>query len=93
MLGHRTGRFTILTNELLENGLNMIATIRPARLEDAPGIGKVQIDSWRSSYKGLVDDAFLATLSSERRPQVWSQLMVACLPGCFDTSPAAPSLR
>jgi ribosomal protein S18 acetylase RimI-like enzyme len=73
MLDHRTGRFTILTNDLLENGLNMIATIRPARLEDALGIGKVQVDSWRSSYKSLIADSFLATLSYERRAQVWSQ--------------------
>jgi ribosomal protein S18 acetylase RimI-like enzyme len=51
----------------------MIATIRPARLEDALGIGKVQVESWRSSYKGLIDDVFLATLSYERRAQVWSQ--------------------
>jgi ribosomal protein S18 acetylase RimI-like enzyme len=51
----------------------MIATIRPARLADAPGIGKVQVDSWRSSYKGLIADEFLAALSYENRTQVWSQ--------------------
>jgi len=57
----------------LENGLNMIATIRPATLEDALGIGKVQVDSWHSSYKSLIADSFLATLTYERRAQVWSQ--------------------
>src|SRR5664279_482723 len=51
----------------------MIVTIRPVRLADAPGIGKVQVDSWRSSYKGLIADEFLAALSYERRTQVWSQ--------------------
>jgi ribosomal protein S18 acetylase RimI-like enzyme len=51
----------------------MIATIRQATPEDALGIGKVQVDSWRSSYRGLVEDAFLAALSYERRAQVWSQ--------------------
>jgi ribosomal protein S18 acetylase RimI-like enzyme len=51
----------------------MIATIRLAKPEDAPGIGKVQVDSWRSSYKGLVADDFLAALSYQRRTQVWSQ--------------------
>jgi len=51
----------------------MNATIRPARLEDAPGIAKVHVDSWRSSYKGLIDDEFLAALSYERRTEVWSQ--------------------
>ena len=51
----------------------MIASIRPASLEDAPGIGKVQVDSWRSSYKGLIADEFLAALTYERRTEVWSQ--------------------
>jgi ribosomal protein S18 acetylase RimI-like enzyme len=51
----------------------MIATIRPARLEDAPGIAKVHVDSWRSTYKGLIADEFLAALSYERRTQIWSQ--------------------
>ena len=51
----------------------MIATIRPARLEDAPGIAKVHVDSWRSTYKGLITDEFLDTLSYERRAQIWSK--------------------
>jgi ribosomal protein S18 acetylase RimI-like enzyme len=51
----------------------MIASIRPARLADAPDIGKVQVDSWRSSYKGLIADEYLAGLSYEHRTQVWSQ--------------------
>jgi ribosomal protein S18 acetylase RimI-like enzyme len=51
----------------------MIAIIRPARLEDVPGIAKVQVDSWRTSYKGLIADEFLAALTYERRMQVWSQ--------------------
>ena len=51
----------------------MIASIRPARITDAPGIGKVQVDSWRSSYKGLIADEFLTALSYEQRTQVWSQ--------------------
>jgi ribosomal protein S18 acetylase RimI-like enzyme len=59
----------------MENGSNMITTIRPARPEDALGIGKVQVDSWRSAYKGLINEAFLASLSFERRAHVWSQTL------------------
>jgi L-amino acid N-acyltransferase YncA len=51
----------------------MIATIRPATLEDAPGIAKVHVDSWRTTYKGLIADEFLAALSYERRAQIWSK--------------------
>jgi ribosomal protein S18 acetylase RimI-like enzyme len=53
----------------------MIATIRPAGLEDAAGIARVHVDSWRSSYKGLIADEFLAALSYERRTEVWSQYL------------------
>jgi len=69
----------------------MIATIRPARLEDAPGIAKVQVDSWRSTYKGLIADAFLAGLSYEHRTQVWSKNLTDRSNGGFlyiaETSP------
>jgi L-amino acid N-acyltransferase YncA len=51
----------------------MTITIRLARLEDAPGIAKVHVDSWRTTYKGLIADEFLAALSYERRTQVWTQ--------------------
>jgi ribosomal protein S18 acetylase RimI-like enzyme len=51
----------------------MIASLRPAKLEDAPGIAKVHVDSWRSTYKGLIAEEYLAALSYERRTQAWSQ--------------------
>jgi ribosomal protein S18 acetylase RimI-like enzyme len=55
----------------------MTASIRPARLQDAPGIAKVQVDSWRSTYKGLIDDVFLAGLSYDGRSQNWTQNLTA----------------
>jgi hypothetical protein len=45
----------------------MNTSIPSARLEAASGIGKVQVDSWRSFYKGLIDNAFLNSLSFEHR--------------------------
>ena len=51
----------------------MITTIRPARLEDVPGIAKVHVDSWRTTYKGLIADEFLAALSYEGRAQIWKK--------------------
>jgi L-amino acid N-acyltransferase YncA len=51
----------------------MTAAIRKARLEDAPGIARVQIDSWRTTYRGLIADEFLQTLSYELREQRWRQ--------------------
>ena len=45
--------------------------IRPARVEDAPGIARVHVDSWRTSYRGLVPDVVLDTLSYEKRETMW----------------------
>lgn len=44
-------------------------SIRLARVEDAPGIARVHIDSWRTTYKGIVPDDFLANMSYERNAQ------------------------
>jgi GNAT superfamily N-acetyltransferase len=45
--------------------------IRPARVEDAPGIARVHIDSWRTTYKSIVPDEVLENLSYEKREQGW----------------------
>ncbi len=44
-------------------------TIRAAQVEDAPGIGRVHVDSWRTTYKGIVSDEVLAKLSYTQREQ------------------------
>lgn len=45
--------------------------IRPAQVEDAAGIAHVHVDSWRTSYKGIVPDEVLNNLSYERREEMW----------------------
>jgi hypothetical protein len=42
-----------------------LASIRPARPEDAAGIARVHGDAWRAAYRGLVPDAFLETRGRE----------------------------
>lgn len=49
--------------------------IRPARVEDAPGIARVHIDSWRTTYKGFIPDDFLANLSYERSGRGWTRIV------------------
>jgi GNAT superfamily N-acetyltransferase len=46
--------------------------IREAILTDAPGIARVHIDTWRSTYRGIVPDDFLANLSYEARERTWT---------------------
>lgn len=46
--------------------------IRKAEIGDVAGIAIVHVDSWRSTYKGIVPDKFLDSLSYGTREQVWT---------------------
>ena len=48
-------------------------TIRPAVVEDAHAIARVQVESWRTTYPGIVPLAFLASLSVEARTERWRE--------------------
>jgi ribosomal protein S18 acetylase RimI-like enzyme len=63
--------------------------IRPACVDDAIGIARVHVDSWRATYKGLMPDTILDNLSYEQREQGWRRQLstpghgfvyVACAP-------------
>lgn len=45
--------------------------IRKAVLEDASGIAKVHVDSWRTTYKEIVPEEFLKKLSYSAREEMW----------------------
>ncbi|MFJ8099634.1 GNAT family N-acetyltransferase [Lysinibacillus sp. NPDC096212] len=47
--------------------------IRKANIKDAQGIGKVHVDSWRTTYKGILPDDFLNNLSYEQRTELWKR--------------------
>lgn len=47
--------------------------IRKAEMGDSEGIAKVHVDSWRTTYKGIVPDTFLESLSYEQREQIWKK--------------------
>jgi ribosomal protein S18 acetylase RimI-like enzyme len=49
--------------------------IRPARMEDAAAIAHVQVESWRTTYPGIVPDAFLNALNKEERARSWQEQM------------------
>jgi ribosomal protein S18 acetylase RimI-like enzyme len=51
----------------------MPVTIRRARPEDAPGIARAHVDSWRTTYQGLIADEILQDLSYERRAERWRE--------------------
>jgi L-amino acid N-acyltransferase YncA len=45
--------------------------IRLAQESDAAAIAKIHVDSWRTTYKGIVPDDHLANLSYEQRERTW----------------------
>ncbi|MFS0821868.1 N-acetyltransferase family protein [Bacillus sp. 1P02SD] len=47
--------------------------IRKAVLSDARGIAHVHVDSWRTTYSGIVPDEFLQQLSYESREKMWKR--------------------
>jgi GNAT superfamily N-acetyltransferase len=51
----------------------MAITIRPATIEDAPAIAHVHIESWKTTYAGVVPAAYLASLDTEARTGMWHE--------------------
>ena len=58
----------------------MTVRIRHAAPADAPGIAKVHIDSWRTTYAGIVPDEYLAILSYSARQKLWENVLTAYKP-------------
>ena len=50
---------------------NVIINIRSACVEDAHEIAKVYIDTWRSTYPGILPDKVLLEMSIERQIAIW----------------------
>ncbi|GGK02172.1 putative N-acetyltransferase YuaI [Lentibacillus kapialis] len=49
--------------------------IKKATQQDASGIAQVHIDSWRTTYKNIVPDKFLASLDYEERTTRWERII------------------
>ncbi|MBI1729170.1 GNAT family N-acetyltransferase [Candidatus Acetothermia bacterium] len=48
---------------------------RRADLKDASAIAKVHVDSWRTTYAGIVSDDYLANLSYDKREKTWQDVL------------------
>ncbi|TES52859.1 GNAT family N-acetyltransferase [Halalkalibacterium halodurans] len=51
--------------------MRQMALIRHARKEDAAGIARVHVDSWRTTYDGIIKQPFLKSLSYEEKEKRW----------------------
>jgi ribosomal protein S18 acetylase RimI-like enzyme len=56
--------------------IERIMIIRHAQLSDTPAIAKVHVDSWRSTYYGIVSNEYLSSLSYEKREKIWMNTLV-----------------
>jgi HAD superfamily hydrolase (TIGR01509 family) len=57
----------------LGRGGDSVVRIRQATVADAAAMARVHIESWRSTYRGIVSDDYLAALSYEKRTQMWTR--------------------
>ena len=55
----------------------MTITIRRATPQDAPAIAAVRIASWRSTYRGLIPDAYLDGMQLEQSTALWDRVLTA----------------
>ena len=54
--------------------------VRPAELRDAASLARVHVDSWRTTYAGILPDEFLAGLSYGDRETFWEQVLKTARP-------------
>ncbi len=65
-----------------------MSLVRPARLVDAEPIARVEVETWRSTYAGMLPDRVLLTMSERRQTASWASFLrhrpddarVACNP-------------
>ncbi len=61
-------------------GAELNATIRTANPTDAAPIAKVHVDSWRTTYEGIVPAEYLANLSYSDRQSMWNDALTTDRP-------------
>jgi GNAT superfamily N-acetyltransferase len=58
-------------------GVRGLGVIREANAADAPAIARIHVESWRTTYRGIVPDDVLENLSMERRERFWAEILRA----------------
>ena len=53
----------------------MVRLIRPAEIDDAPAIARVHVATWRTAYRGLLPDDFLASLDEAGYTERWRRTL------------------
>ncbi len=56
-----------------EANVRVVTTVRPATAADADAIGRIQVESWRAAYAGLLPEETIAAFDVEARRQMWRE--------------------
>jgi GNAT superfamily N-acetyltransferase len=51
--------------------------IRPATPADATAIAQVRVDAWRTTYKGMIPETYLAAMKVEDSAALWEKILTA----------------
>lgn len=57
-----------------------VATIRAAAPADAAAIARVRVEAWRATYRGLIPDPYLDSLSIDDSTRFWQRILDAGSP-------------
>jgi GNAT superfamily N-acetyltransferase len=52
-----------------------VVDLRIATLEDAEAIARIHVDTWRSTYAGLLPDDLLVGMSLEKQSRMWQRML------------------
>ena len=52
-----------------------LATVRPAEIDDAAAIARIHVATWRTAYRGLLPDDFLASLDEAGYAERWRRTL------------------
>jgi GNAT superfamily N-acetyltransferase len=53
--------------------VDVVSLVRRAEIEDAAAIARVHVATWRTSYRGLLPDDFLASLTEAHYEERWKR--------------------
>jgi len=62
-------------SSLIEENRVTPVIIREAAILDAPAMARVHVDTWRTTYPGIVPDDVLAGLSYARSEKIWADIL------------------
>ena len=64
-----------------EANVNAVVTVRLASVDDADAIGRIQVETWRAAYTGLMPDETIARFDVESRQRLWREWYEQPWPG------------